>query len=605
MTPCHDPNDYEVGLRHNLDQVQCIDEDAKIINGGKYDGMDRYECRKAIVADLEEQGYLVKVEPYSHNVGCCYRCGSAVEPLISPQWFVKMKPLAKKAIDVVEDGRIKFVPERFTKTYLNWMENVHDWCISRQLWWGHQIPAWYCADCGEITVSRQDATECAHCHSKNITRDEDVLDTWFSSALWPFSTMGWPEKTDTLGYWYPTSVMVTGYDIIFFWVARMIFSGMEQMKAEPFKTVFIHGLVRDDKGRKMSKSLGNGIDPLEMAEKYGADALRFNLITGNSPGNDMRFYVERCEAMRNFANKIWNASRYVLMNLTVDENRLPELSALELEDKWVLSKLNTLVKEVTENLDAFELGVASAKLYDFIWDTYCDWYIELTKSRLYGEDASAKETAQRVLVYVLDQLLRLMHPFMPFITEEIWQAIPHEGDTLICSDWPVYRDELAFPAEESAMESIMSAIRAVRNRRAEMNVAPSKKCTLYVATEKTDIFRAGEAYICRLAYADELIVDTAAPAGHEDMAECVTTDAKVFLPLNQLVDVDKELSRIAKEEDNARTNLDRIASKLRNPGFLAKAPEQVVAAERGRAEKLEQMIAQLTESRERLEKLKK
>ena len=608
MTPAHDPNDFEIGLKHNLEVIRVIADDGTMSPeaGEKYAGMDRYECRDAIVKDLEEGGFLVKVEPYSHNVGTCYRCHNDVEPLVSAQWFVKMAPLAKEAIRVVQDGTIKFVPERFTKTYINWMENVHDWCISRQLWWGHQIPVWYCDDCGHQNVGFEDPTECAKCGSKNLTRDPDVLDTWFSSALWPFSTLGWPDLDNKdLNYWYPTTVMVTGYDIIFFWVARMIFSGMEQMKKEPFKTVFIHGLVRDDKGRKMSKSLGNGIDPLEMAEKYGADALRFNLITGNSPGNDMRFYVERCEAMRNFANKIWNASRYVLMNLSVDENRLPDLSALELEDKWVLSKLNTLVKEVTENLDAFELGVASAKLYDFIWDTYCDWYIELTKSRLYGEDASAKETAQRVLVYVLDQLLRLMHPFMPYITEEIWQAIPHEGDTLICSDWPLYRDELAFPEEEAAFESVMNAIRAVRNRRAEMNVAPSKKCTLYVATEKTDIFRAGEAYICRLAYADGLVVDTAAPEGHEDMAECVTTDAKVFLPLNQLVDVDKELARIGKDIDNAQKNLDRIASKLANPGFLAKAPEQVVAAERGRAEKLEQMLAQLAESRARLEKLKK
>ena len=606
MTPAHDPNDFEVGLRHNLEVIRVIGDDGHMNeNSGKYEGMDRYECRRAIVADLEAGGYLVKVEPYNHNVGTCYRCHNDVEPLISAQWFVKMEPLAKEAIRVVKDGTIKFVPERFTKTYINWMENVHDWCISRQLWWGHQIPVWYCDDCGHFNVSREDPTKCEKCGSTHLTRDEDVLDTWFSSALWPFSTMGWPDREAAdLNYWYPTSVMVTGYDIIFFWVARMIFSGMEQMKREPFHTVFIHGLVRDDKGRKMSKSLGNGIDPLEMAETYGADALRFNLITGNSPGNDMRFYVEKCEAMRNFANKIWNASRYVLMNLSIDENRLPALDALQLEDKWVLSKLNTLIREVTENLDAFELGVASAKVYDFIWDTYCDWYIELTKASLYSEDTQRKENAQRVLVYVLDQLLRLLHPFMPFITEEIWQAIPHEGDTLICAQWPEYREDLCFPEQEAAMESVMRAIRAVRNCRAEMNVAPSKKCTLYVVTDKPEIFRTGEAYICRLAYADRLEVLGSEPEGHEDMISCVTVDAKLFLPLSELVDFEKELARIAKELDNAQKNLSRLQGKLNNPGFLAKAPEQVVAAERERAEKAEQLIRQLTQSRERLEKLK-
>ena len=463
MTPCHDPNDYEVGLRHNLEQILCIDEDAKIINGGKYNGMDRYEARKAIVADLEEQGYLVKVEPYNHNVGCCYRCGTVVEPLTSPQWFVKMKPLAEAAIEVVKDGRIKFVPERFTKTYMNWMENVHDWCISRQLWWGHRIPAWYCDDCGKITVSRTDPCECEHCHSKNIHQEEDVLDTWFSSALWPFSTMGWPDKTPELDYWYPTSVMVTGYDIIFFWVARMIFSGMEQMKKEPFHTVFIHGLVRDSQGRKMSKSLGNGIDPLEMAEKYGADALRFNLITGNSPGNDMRFYVEKCEAMRNFCNKIWNASRFVMMNLAIEDNHLPE--TLETEDKWILSKLNRVVKEVCDNMDSFELGVAAGKIYDFIWDDYCDWYIELTKPRLNGDDEAAKESAQRVLLYVLVEILKLLHPFMPFITEEIWQALPHEGDALMMQSYPEYSEKLNFPEDEANLGMVMDAIKAVRARR--------------------------------------------------------------------------------------------------------------------------------------------
>ncbi|MCQ2418310.1 MAG: valine--tRNA ligase [Clostridia bacterium] len=606
MTPAHDPNDFEVGLRHNLEVIKVIGDDGHINeNGGKYNGMDRYECREAVVKDLEEQGFLVKVEPYSHNVGTCYRCHNDVEPLISAQWFVKMEPLAKEALRVVRDGTIKFVPERFTKIYTNWMENVHDWCISRQLWWGHQIPAWYCDECGHINVKREDPTECEKCGCKHLTREEDVLDTWFSSALWPFSTMGWPNtESADLNYWYPTSVMVTGYDIIFFWVSRMIFSGMEQMKKEPFKTVFIHGLVRDDKGRKMSKSLGNGIDPLVMAEQYGADALRFNLITGNSPGNDMRFFTDKCEAMRNFANKIWNASRYVMMNLAVEENKLPDLDKLELEDKWILSKLNTLVSEVTDNLDAYEIGVASAKIYDFIWDDYCDWYIELTKARLYGEDEKAKETAQRVLLYVLDQFLRLLHPFMPFITEEIWQAIPHEGDTLICSDWPVASDALCFKAEEKEMEAIMNAIRAIRNRRAEMNVPPSKKCTLYVATSKPEIFKAGEGYICRLAYADSLVVSEKEPEGHEDMAGCVTADAKMFMPMAQLVDVDKEMERIAREKAKAENELSRINGKLSNEGFIAKAPEQVVAAERAKAEKLGILLKQLTESEERLKNLK-
>ena len=594
MTPCHDPNDYEVGLRHDLEQVQCIDEDAKICNGGKYDGLDRYEARKAIVADLEEQGYLVKVEPYSHNVGCCYRCGTVVEPLTSPQWFVKMKPLAKKAIDVVKDGRIKFVPERFTKTYLNWMENVHDWCISRQLWWGHQIPAWYCADCGEITVSRTDATECAHCGSRNITREEDVLDTWFSSALWPFSTMGWPDKTPELDYWYPTTVMVTGYDIIFFWVARMIFSGMEQMDREPFKTVFIHGLVRDSLGRKMSKSLGNGIDPLDMVEQYGADALRFNLITGNSPGNDMRFYVEKCEAMRNFCNKLWNASRFVMMNLTIDKNELPE--KLELEDKWILSKLNTLSKEVCDNLDKYELGIAAAKIYDFIWDTYCDWYIELTKPRLNSGDEAANKSAQQVLLYVLTDILKLLHPFMPFITEEIWQALPHDGEALMVASYPKFDPALSFPAEEQDFESVMAAIRAVRSRRSGMNVPPSRKAQLIIVSEKPEAFRAGEMYICKLAYADHVTLADAAPDAAEKMVSVVTNDAKIFMPLAELVDLDAERARLTKELEKAQKQVEGQERKLANENFVARAPEQVVATERERLEKAKALVENLTES---------
>ncbi len=602
MTPAHDPNDFEVGLRHNLDVIRVIADNGTINeNGGKYNGMDRYECRKALVKDLEEQDYLVKTEPYSHNVGTCYRCHNDVEPLISAQWFVKMKPLAEEAIRVVKDGTIKFVPERFSKTYLNWMENVHDWCISRQLWWGHQIPAWYCDECGHINVSREDPTKCEACGCTKLTRDEDVLDTWFSSGLWPFSTLGWPDLgSEDLKYWYPTTDMVTGYDIIFFWVARMVVSGMEQMKKEPFKTVFIHGLVRDDKGRKMSKSLGNGIDPLEMAEKYGADALRFNLITGNSPGNDMRFYVEKCEAMRNFANKIWNASRYVLMNLTVEGTGLPDAADLEIEDKWVLSKLNTLIKEVTENMDAYELGVASAKVYDFIWDTYCDWYIELTKARLYGEDEKSKLAAQKVLVYVLDQFLRLLHPFMPFITEEIWQAIPHEGKFLMLADWPKYDESLDFPVEAAHMESVMNAIRAVRNRRAEMNVPPSKKSTLYVVSDKGEIFRQGEGFICRLAYADKVLICETDPEGHENMVCVVTNDAKLYIPLEELIDFEKELARIEKEKANCLKQIAMFEGKLSNEAFVSRAPEKVVAEQREKLEKNRALLAQLEESEKRL-----
>ncbi len=600
MTPCHDPNDYEVGLRHNLEQIQVIDEDAKIINGGKYDGMDRYEARKAIVADLEEQGYLVKVEPYSHNVGCCYRCGTVVEPLTSPQWFVKMAPLAKKAIEVVKDGRIKFVPERFSKTYLNWMENVHDWCISRQLWWGHQIPAWYCDDCGHITVSREDACECEKCHSKHIHREEDVLDTWFSSALWPFSTMGWPEKTRELDYWYPTSVMVTGYDIIFFWVARMIFSGMEQMDKEPFHTVFIHGLVRDSQGRKMSKSLGNGIDPLEIVEKYGADALRYNLITGNSPGNDMRFYVEKCEAMRNFCNKLWNASRFVMMYLSIDKNELPE--KLEIEDKWILSKLNDTVKEVCENMDSYELGVAAGKIYDFIWDSFCDWYIELTKPRLNGEDEEAKLGAQKVLLYVLTEILKLVHPFMPFISEEIWQALPHEGDALMVQPYPEFREELSFPEDEQSFEMVMSAIKAVRARRSDMNVPPSRKAHLIIATDKKAAFEAGVSYICKLAYASEVTVQDAAPASTAGMVSVVTDNARMFMPMAELVDLEKEKARIEKELQNAEKQLQAQIGKLSNQNFVTRAPEAVVNAEREKKTKLEALIENLKLSLENLGK---
>ena len=594
VTPCHDPNDFEMGQRHNLEQILVFNEDATVnANGGKYEGMDRYECRKAVVQDLEEGGYLVKIEDHEHNVGTCYRCGTTVEPMTSAQWFVKMAPLAKPAMDVVNEGKTKFVPDRFSKTYLRWMENVHDWCISRQLWWGHRIPAFYCDDCGEMTVSKTDVCTCPKCGGTHIHQEEDVLDTWFSSALWPFSTLGWPDKTKELEYFYPTSTLVTGYDIIFFWVARMIFSGVEHMGETPFKTVYIHGLVRDAQGRKMSKSLGNGIDPLEVIDQYGADALRFTLATGNSPGNDMRFSDERVQASRNFCNKIWNASRFIQMNLTIDKDKAVELpSDLAIEDKWIISKFNTLVADVTRNIDQYELGLAAAKLNDFIWENFCDWYIEIAKTRLQTGD----ENVQKVLCYVLSGAMQLLHPFMPFITETIWQALPHEGPSVMVSAWPEYKDELHFAAEEAQMESLMDAVRAIRNRRAEMNVPPSKKAKVLILTEKKDTFSAGAGFFPKLAYASEIELIDAVPADAAKMASVVTGDAQIYMPMGDLIDFEAERARLGKEKSKVEADIDFVMKKLNNPKFVDKAPEKVVAAEREKAEKLREHLAKLEES---------
>ena len=594
VTPCHDPNDFEMGQRHNLEQILVFNEDATVnANGGKYEGMDRYECRKAVVKDLEEGGWLVKIEDHEHNVGTCYRCGTTVEPMTSAQWFVKMAPLAKPAMDVVNEGKTKFVPDRFSKTYLRWMENVHDWCISRQLWWGHRIPAFYCDDCGEMTVSKTDVCTCPKCGSKNIRQEEDVLDTWFSSALWPFSTLGWPDKTKELDYFYPTSTLVTGYDIIFFWVARMIFSGVEHMGETPFKTVYIHGLVRDAQGRKMSKSLGNGIDPLEVIDQYGADALRFTLATGNSPGNDMRFSDERVQASRNFCNKIWNASRFIQMNLTIDKDKAVQLPAdLALEDKWIVSKFNTLVADVTRNIDQYELGLAASKLNDFIWENFCDWYIEIAKTRLQTGD----ENVQKVLCYVLSGAMQLLHPFMPFITETIWQALPHEGPSVMVSSWPEYDEKLNFSVEEAQMESLMDAVRAIRNRRAEMNVPPSKKAKVLILTEKKDTFSAGAGFFPKLAYASEIELIDAVPADAAKMASVVTGDAQIYMPMGDLIDFEAERARLGKEKSKVEADIDFVMKKLNNPKFVDKAPEKVVAAEREKADKLREHLAKLEES---------
>ncbi len=597
ITPAHDPNDFEVGLRHNLPVINVMTDDAKITaDYPKYAGMDRYEARKAIVADLEAEGALVKIEDYSHNVGTCYRCSTTVEPRVSKQWFVKMKPLAGPAIDAVKNGETKFVPQRFEKVYFHWLENIRDWCISRQLWWGHRIPAWYCADCGEITVSKTDATVCQHCGSKNITQDPDTLDTWFSSALWPFSTLGWPNETEDFKHYYPTNTLVTGYDIIPFWVMRMMFSGIEQTGEVPFNTVLIHGLVRDSQGRKMSKSLGNGVDPLEVIAEYGADALRFSLATGNSPGNDMRYIPERVEASRNFANKLWNAARYLLMNLKSD-SVIPLPAELTLEDKWIISKYNRLVAEVTDNLDKFELGLAVQKLYDFIWDIYCDWYIEISKARLNGEDENSADAARAVLLYVFDGILKLLHPFMPFITEEIWQSIPHTGEAIMVSEWPKFNSKLDFSADEAEFEKIMSAIRAIRNRRNEMNVPPSKKAKVCVATAFKDTFKNGESFICRLASASA--VEVADEFDLPDAVCIITDDAKIYLPLAELVDFSAEIERLEKELAKAQVDKDFFEKKLNNPNFVAKAPEALVKTQREQLakvlEKIEMINSQISE----------
>ena len=600
ITPAHDPNDYEVGLRHNLEIIDVMTDDGHIAESwGKYSGMDRYECRKEIVKDLEAEGALIKIEDYSHNVGTCYRCHSTIEPRLSKQWFVKMEPLAKPAIDVVKNGEVKFVPERFSKIYYHWMENIKDWCISRQLWWGHRIPAYYCQDCGEVIVSKEDVKKCPKCGGNYIEQDPDTLDTWFSSALWPFSTLGWPDKTPELEYFYPTNTLVTGYDIIFFWVARMIFSAVEHTGKVPFDTVLIHGLVRDAQGRKMSKSLGNGIDPLEVIDEYGADALRFTLATGNSPGNDMRFSDDKVKASRNFANKLWNAARFVLMYLGDDYKFEGLPKELALEDKWIISKVNTLAKDVTANLEKFELGVAIQKLYDFIWDVFCDWYIEISKIRL--QSGEGADTAKAVLVYVLTDILKLLHPFMPFITEEIYQAIPHDTESIMISKWVEYDDALNFAAEEEQVEKIMSAVRAIRNRRAEMNIPPSRKAAVFVETQDADTFNYGAEFIKRLAYAGDVTV----AASFENLGNVVTIiteSAKIYIPMGELVDFEAERKRLEKDLAAAQDKLDFINKKLSNPGFVNKAPENVVNKNREDAAKLEEKISGIKASLDSLGK---
>ncbi|MDD5952076.1 MAG: valine--tRNA ligase [Oscillospiraceae bacterium] len=599
ITPAHDPNDFEVGQRHNLPIINVMD-DCGVINenGGEYCGMDRMDARKAIVKALDEQGFLVKVEPHKHNVGTCYRCGTVVEPRVSMQWFVKMEPLAKPAIDAVRNGDTKFVPERFDKVYFNWMENIRDWCISRQLWWGHRIPAWYCDDCGETIVAREAPEKCPKCGSVHLHQDEDTLDTWFSSALWPFSTLGWPRETEDLKYFYPTNTLVTGYDIIFFWVARMIFSGLEHMGKTPFETVFIHGIVRDEQGRKMSKSLGNGIDPLKVIDQYGADALRFMLATGNSPGNDMRYSPEKVESSRNFANKIWNAARFILMNLEGHEVKGELPQTLTTEDQWIVSGFNRVAKEITENLEKFELGIAVQKIYDFLWDNFCDWYIEIAKIRMNGDDAVSAQNAREVLVWVMTGTLKLLHPFMPFITEEIWQTLPHEGEALMISSWPEYDEKLNFPEAEAEMKRLMDVIRGVRNRRAEMNVPPSKKAKVFIATEQQQTFRNGEAIVKKLAYANE--VEIGSSFDMEGAVTVVTDDATVYIPMDELVDKKAETARLTKELESAKKQLQQCSGKLNNQGFLNKAPEKVVEGVRQEFARLTDRIALIESSLEAL-----
>ena len=592
ITPAHDPNDFEVGLRHNLPVLNCLTEDAKITDDyPKYAKMDRYEARKAIVKDLDEGGFLVETEDYNHNVGTCYRCHTSVEPRVSKQWFVKMEPLAKPAIKAVKEGKTTFVPSRFDKIYYHWMENIKDWCISRQLWWGHRIPAYYCDDCNEVIVSKEAPQKCPKCGSTHLHQDEDTLDTWFSSALWPFSTLGWPKETEELKYFYPTNTLVTGYDIIFFWVARMIFSGLYNMNDVPFDTVFIHGIIRDSQGRKMSKSLNNGVDPIEVIDKYGADALRFFLATGNSPGNDMRFSDERVESCRNFANKLYNASRFVHLN--IDEydvkNELPD--DLTLEDKWILSSLNTLSKEVSENLDKFELGVAVQKLYDFIWDSYCDWYIEMAKSRLYSDNKETAQNTRQVLVYVLDKILKLLHPFMPFITEEIWQTIPHDGDTIMLQEYPKYSESLCYDDEAKEMIKIMQAITAIRTQRSEMNVPPSKKAKIYIATNLIDTFKKGVPFFEKLASASEVEIEN--EFNIDSAVTVVTSDAKIYIPMDELVNKEEELKRLNKELATTEKMLAQDEGKLNNPGFMNKAPENVIEKIKSQAEKEKEKIANI------------
>ncbi len=593
ITPAHDPNDFMVGQRHGLEQIRIFNDDATVNSfGGKYEGMDRFAARKQIVKYLEELGLLVKVEDHSHNVGTCYRCKSTVEPMTSNQWFVKMEPLAKPALECVYDGRVKFIPDRFTKIYTNWMENVHDWCISRQLWWGHRIPAYYCDACGAVEVSKTDVETCPKC-GKPMRQEEDVLDTWFSSALWPFSTMGWPEKTEDLDYYYPTDTLVTGYDIIFFWVARMIFSGLENMKEVPFSNVFIHGLVRDEQGRKMSKSLGNGIDPLEVIANYGADALRFTLVTGNAPGNDMRYSDKKMEASRNFANKIWNAARFVMLNLDEDVTaELPE--QLELEDKWIISHLNTTVKEITANLDKFELGVASGKLYEFIWNYFCDWYIELVKPRLFEKGTDSNKRAQKVITYVLSNTLKLLHPFMPYISEEIFGTLGVSDEPLIVAPWPEYDEKLDYKSDEAALDRVIAAITAIRNRRAEMNVPPSKKAKLFVVSDYHDSFCSSTSvFFEKLASCSS--VEYPEEYSDDGSVSIITDSAKLFIPMADIIDFEKERERLEKERKNTISEIERINKKLSNEGFVAKAPAAVIDGEKEKLAKYQEMLANIEE----------